>query len=149
MKKSISKTDKKKKKELAEQTEKMEQDLQKRHAEELNELTAQLQKGKVGEHCNALGAHVQATGTDLEIPGLVSHLTFSCSIIYGLRKCRHSETMPLTRTPFVSASAEFYLRYDFRELPRFLYLLMYPVSSQYRASVLTPQCITITMCLIV
>ena len=50
MKKSISKTDKKKKKELAEQTDKMEQDLQKRHADELNALTAQLQNGKVNSN---------------------------------------------------------------------------------------------------
>ncbi|XP_043192699.1 deubiquitinase OTUD6B-like isoform X3 [Amphibalanus amphitrite] len=44
MKKSISKTDKKKKKELAEQTDKMEHELQKRHAEEINALSSVLQK---------------------------------------------------------------------------------------------------------
>ena len=51
MRKSISKTDKKKKKELAEQTDKMEQELQKRHAEELNVLTAQLEKDEVSKLC--------------------------------------------------------------------------------------------------
>lgn len=44
MRKSISKTDKKKKKELAETTDKMEDELNKRQAEELNQLTGQLQK---------------------------------------------------------------------------------------------------------
>ena len=52
MKKSISKTDKKKKKELAEQTDKMEHELQKRHAEELSAMAARVQREHVSKQCN-------------------------------------------------------------------------------------------------